>query len=202
MLRSLIASCAAAGALLCTAGAAQASLIVYTATLSGAAESPPQASSGIGFASVAIDDVANTMNIQVNFSGLTGTTTASHIHCCTAAPGAGNAGVATETPTFSLFPLGVQSGTFFESYDLTQASTYNAPFLTANGGTAAGAQAALLAGLAAQRAYLNIHTTFAPGGEIRGFLAVPEPGAWALMILGFGAVGATLRRRRTVPAFG
>jgi hypothetical protein len=26
--------------------------------------------------------------------------------------------------------------------------------------------------------------------------AVPEPGAWALMILGFGGVGATLRRRR------
>lgn len=29
--------------------------------------------------------------------------------------------------------------------------------------------------------------------------AVPEPGAWALMILGFGAVGATLRRRRSAP---
>jgi hypothetical protein len=200
MLRSLIASCAAAGALLCTASAAQASLIVYTATLSGAAESPPQASAGTGFASVAIDDVANTMNIHVDFSGLTGTTLASHIHCCTAVPGAGNVGVATETPTFSLFPLGVQSGTFFESYDLTQASTYNPPFLTANGGTAAGAQAALLAGLATQRAYLNIHTTFAQGGEIRGFLAVPEPEAWALMILGFGAVGATLRRRRVAMA--
>ncbi|WP_293379098.1 PEPxxWA-CTERM sorting domain-containing protein [Phenylobacterium sp. SCN 70-31] len=26
--------------------------------------------------------------------------------------------------------------------------------------------------------------------------AVPEPGAWALMILGFGAAGAALRRRR------
>ena len=28
--------------------------------------------------------------------------------------------------------------------------------------------------------------------------AVPEPGAWALLILGFGAVGAALRRARTV----
>ncbi|MEW5688247.1 MAG: choice-of-anchor A family protein [Pseudomonadota bacterium] len=30
--------------------------------------------------------------------------------------------------------------------------------------------------------------------------AVPEPGVWALMILGFGAVGAQLRRRRTALA--
>jgi hypothetical protein len=28
-------------------------------------------------------------------------------------------------------------------------------------------------------------------------VAVPEPGAWLLMIMGFGAVGAVLRRRRT-----
>lgn len=30
--------------------------------------------------------------------------------------------------------------------------------------------------------------------------SVPEPGAWALMILGFGAVGSVLRRRRNVGA--
>jgi len=29
---------------------------------------------------------------------------------------------------------------------------------------------------------------------------VPEPTAWSLMIAGFGGVGATLRRRRTVLA--
>lgn len=37
------------------------------------------------------------------------------------------------------------------------------------------------------------------GALIGATAAVPEPGAWALMILGFGAVGATIRRRR--PAF-
>ncbi|PZQ56033.1 MAG: hypothetical protein DI570_21305, partial [Phenylobacterium zucineum] len=29
---------------------------------------------------------------------------------------------------------------------------------------------------------------------------VPEPSAWALMILGFGAVGVGLRRRRAITA--
>lgn len=33
-------------------------------------------------------------------------------------------------------------------------------------------------------------------------LAVPEPAVWALMILGFGAVGAELRRRRAAPMAG
>ena len=30
------------------------------------------------------------------------------------------------------------------------------------------------------------------------FSATPEPASWALMIVGFGAVGATMRRRRFV----
>lgn len=33
---------------------------------------------------------------------------------------------------------------------------------------------------------------------VNGANAVPEPGAWALMLLGFGGLGASLRRRRTL----
>lgn len=84
------------------------------------------------------------------------------------------------------------------SWILTQASSYNPAFITANGGTVASAEAALVAGLDAQKAYWNVHTTSRPGGEIRGFLqAVPEPSTVALGGLGaLSLAGYGLRRRR------
>src|SRR5205807_1941406 len=169
--------------------AAPAGMIVYTANLNGPSESPPNASPGTGFAEVDIDTVAKTMRVQVTFSGLLGTTTASHIHSATATPGTGTAMVATQVPTFIGFPLGVTSGTYDNTFDLTQLSTYNPAFVTAHGGTAASADAALESGLAAGEAYLNIHSTVVPGGEIRGFLepaAVPEPAS--ITLLGAGAL--------------
>jgi hypothetical protein len=159
-----------AGAFLCVQ-ASFAITITYEARLSGSAEVPANASPGTGFAVVIVDTVAQTMEVQVEFSGLTGNTTASHIHCCTATPGSGNAGVATTTPTFPGFPLGVTSGTYDRTFDLTASSTYNPVFVTLQG-SLANAEAALLAGLAANEAYLNIHSTLFPGGEIRGYLLV------------------------------
>ncbi|MEA3078990.1 MAG: hypothetical protein QOF05_398, partial [Sphingomonadales bacterium] len=84
-------------------------------------------------------------------------------------------------------------------FDLLSASTYNPAYVTANGGTPASAEAALLSAIASGRSYLNIHTTSFPGGEIRGFLVavVPEPATWMMMLLGFGAIGLAVRRRQT-----
>ena len=177
------------------ASAAHAGTLTYLTTLTGAAEVPPTGSTGTGSASVVIDTTLNTMFVSVSFSGLESPTTASHIHCCTASPDAGTAGVATETPTFVNLPLGVTSGNFTELLHLTLASSYNPAFVAAEG-SVANAEAALLAGMAAGDSYLNIHTTLSPGGEISGFLApatVPEPATLLMSVCAL--LGLALRRR-------
>jgi len=167
---SIFAAALAAG-LVFAVSQASAAIFTFTTTLNGANEFPPNGSPGTGTATVLWDDAAHTMTVSVTFSGLTGTTTASHIHCCVSPMAVTpTAGVATQLPTFSGFPLGVTSGSFTQTFDMTNASSYNPAFVTANGGTVAGAEAALLAGLHAGTAYLNIHTLLFPAGEIRGFL--------------------------------
>lgn len=180
-----------------TARSAQATVFVYDAFLDGPSESPPNASPGTGFAEVTLDNVLHTFRVQVSFSGLTGTTTASHIHAPTVNPFSGTAGVATQTPTFSNFPLGVTSGSYDQTFDMTQTATWNSSYVTANGGTPAGAEAAFTQALADGKAYLNIHTSTFGSGEIRGFLvAVPEPGTTALLFAGGAALVAGRRLRR------
>ena len=155
---------------LAIAPAAHAAVVSYVANLSGPDESPPNASPATGFATVDVDATAHTMHVNVSFSGLLGTSTASHIHAPTLVAGTGTAAVATTTPSFSGFPLGVTSGTYDNTLDLTQASSYNPSYVTANGGSLPGAEAALEAAIAAGKAYLNIHSNVFGGGEIRGFL--------------------------------
>jgi len=172
-----------------------ATIYIFDANLDGPSESPANASPGTGFAQVTFDDIANTMNVNVTFSGLVGTTTASHIHAATTLPGTGTAGVATTTPTFAGFPLGVMSGTYNNTLDMTMASSYNSAYITANGNTTASAEAALLAAMLADKTYLNIHSSVFGGGEIRGFLVlVPERGVVTLFVL--GAAIPVIRRIR------
>src|SRR5262252_1921580 len=65
---------------------ANATMITYAASLSAANEpSLVVPSTGTGFAVVTLDDVANTLKVDFNYTGLTSNATLAHIHCCVAA---------------------------------------------------------------------------------------------------------------------
>jgi len=167
-----------------------AAIIVKTATLTGAQETPPNASTATGSALVTVDTMTNMLTVNETFSGLIGgPAAAAHIHCC--APAGVAAMVAIPFP-FPPFPAAT-GGQFIDSFDLTQATTYTAGFITASGGTAAAAEATFIAAFSSGTTYVNIHNAIFPGGEIRGQL-VPEPATASYFVAGI--VGLLIARRR------
>jgi hypothetical protein len=128
------------------AGPSEAATSTSTATYSGTQENPPNASTGTGRATVTTDTTANTVTVQVTFSGLTAIDTAAHIH---QGPAGSNGPVVVP---FTGFPVGVTSGSYQNTLSVTSA---------------------LAAQIASNPSgfYVNIHTTTFPGGEIRGQLA-------------------------------
>ncbi len=150
----------------------QATTITFNVTLSGDQSVPPTGSPGTGSAIVMIDDVANTVWVDMTYSGLGAPTTNAHIHCCVL-PG-NNAGVAIPFMPAG-FVTGATSGTFTATFT--------------------GVAPSIIAGLENFMGYINVHTEEFPNGEIRGNMT-PEPGSIALLGLGLAALAMKLRRRR------
>ena len=128
----------AAAALLVAAPAAFAETQTYKATLTSAAEVPPNASKGTGTLASTYDTATKKLTWTVTFTGLSGPATAAHFHG--PADAKGNAGVVVPQKDGLTSPMKGEA-------------------------TLTDAQAAdLMAG----KWYFNIHTEANKGGEIRG----------------------------------
>ncbi|WP_425400929.1 CHRD domain-containing protein [Aeoliella sp.] len=142
--------------------------------LDGSQENPPVATPGTGLATAMLDTDTGIMSIEGTFSDLIGTTTLAHLHGI-ALPDQ-NAGV-----IFGLnIDVGVTSGSF--------------------SGTSGVLNQATMDGIIAGNSYINIHTSFRQGGEIRGQVTngvqVPEPSSIALTLLATGALLGYRWRRK------
>lgn len=147
--------------------------VTWRAVASGQAEEPPNASAGNSLTTIDIN--GRQLLVDAPFRDLAGTTIMAHIHCCTTDAFRGVAPVAVP---FEGFPTGVRAGDYSAAIPLNVESSYDPAFLAANGGTVQGAYSALVDGINANEAYVNIHTSAYPNGEIRGFLVaapIPEP---------------------------
>jgi hypothetical protein len=182
---------AALAVMLSMAGTAHADIIRFITSFS------PEAvgATGTGSAGFYFDTTTNELTMSFGWTGLSAPTTVAHIHCCVPAADTGTIGVALTPGTLPGFPTGVTEGTYQGVFDLDVASNFTGGFITRSGGTVAGAAAALIAGMTNGTAYLNIHTTRFPGGEIRGFIRVSTPESLSLAALGLGLLAFVGRRR-------
>jgi len=151
--------CAAAvAALLIGSASASAQVLVASATLGGGEETPVLLSGAAGTAEVAIDTTARELAVTLRIFNIPTTTTAGHIHV-------GAKGVAG--PVVLDFPaIAGRTGDFSTVFRLGEASFRPAASIGIN--TIEDAIQAIAAG----NAYVNIHTSTNPAGEIRGQLTV------------------------------
>ena len=161
MKRALHVGAAMAAALLIGAAAASAQVIVASATLGGGEETPILLSGAAGTAEVAIDPVAKEFAITLRVFNIPTTTTAGHIHV-------GPKGIAG--PVVIDFPaIAGRLGDFVTTFRVGEAS------FRASAAIGINTIDDVIQAVANGNAYVNIHTTTFPGGEIRGQLVPKAP---------------------------
>jgi len=139
-------------------------ILAFTAFLSGGAEVPAVASPGTGIAALSLE--GTTLSYYVQFSGLNAAATLSHIHApATPLTGAG--------VMINFAPPATTSGSFSGKATLTMDQVTN-----------------IVNGLG----YVNIHSSFSPGGEIRGQIVplrmvVPMDGNQEVPVIPTSATG-------------
>ena len=161
MTRALHVGAAMVAALLIGTAAASAQVVVATATLGGGDETPILLSGAAGTAEVAIDVAAKEFAVTLRIFNIPTTTTAGHIHV-------GSKGIAG--PVVIDFPaIAGRLGDFVTTFRVGEASFRANPAIGIN------TIDDLIQAVANGNAYVNIHTTTFPAGEIRGQLVPKAP---------------------------
>jgi hypothetical protein len=159
MKRALQVGAVMVAAVLIGAASASAQVVVATATLGGGEETPILLSGAAGTAEVAIDTVAKEFAVTLRIFNIPTTTTAAHIHV-------GSKGVAG--PVVIDFPaIAGRLGDFVTSFRVGEAA------FRPNAAIGINTIDDVIQAVANGNAYVNVHTTSFPAGEIRGQL-VPK----------------------------
>lgn len=117
----------------------------FVTDLTGSNEVPPVTTQANGTASVKLNDAETSFTVNLNFAGITGQT-AAHIH--------GPADPDGNAPVLYTLPTGQMTNHSFQASRLAEGVTFDQLLQVLKDGTA----------------YINIHTSAHPDGEIRGHL--------------------------------
>lgn len=120
-----------------------------------------------------------------------------------------NAGIFSDILTFNFAQFGNANATISSIFQVSQNNNIDFTSVTFNGtsfdiASSGDVEFRFLQGLAISPGLQTLGINGVSGGNgsyagtfsVATLAAIPEPASWALMLLGFGAVGSTLRRRR------
>jgi hypothetical protein len=157
-MKHIITFASSAALALALTGTASAQVLRMAASLSAGEETPALLSGAVGTAELGVDVGANEVTVTLSVFNIPTMTSAGHIHV-------GPRGVAG--PVVLDFPaIAGRTGDFAVTFRLNQSAFRPQPAIGINTITD------VIQAIAGGNAYVNIHTTANPAGEIRGQIAL------------------------------